>query len=1346
MTQSRPGGLARVDYDYSSMRWQDFQRICNELLLHLPHRATERYSCRRFLPAIGEGRDRGCDGYYLGSIESVDGEWNVQAKCVASWRDVDIQEEIDKTLKLRTTTTRQPDGMLLIVACSLSQEKLQDWEKAIQDHGLKAAVWDKGSLDILIQTLGPDVITGPDSVFVPIREWEPFQLLAGVDDYTEPLYGKVEAVRILDEFASADTSTPSWALVMGPEGSGRTHLLSHWARDRVESVLKSEDREHISPWWPVAIRQIPRRGMATAVREELDPSGRQIIIADYPFRLDELQELSRALVADPARQRVKLIVVAESYHIQDVRETFSSWPAPREVDLSYMREEDFLALAEAWRVAPKYRYWLSRSLNRNPGLLRLALSVRKPVNELSRHELMRAALTRRLTALGLDTEGQSAVRAVLAWLALAAPMRAPRSHDGLTPPQSLAPCGVIPMAWRRAWNRLVDARHILRAQLHHWEEVYVGRPRLLCQAALWDVWRDLSSEDRHAMFWEAYAIGQETTLRNAAETCVCLGDTGQGKQMLDHLWADWATEFLAVDAHEQRKRLKFTEAFLPYRPRQVLRLLTQLVDRIAGLPRAIEILPEPLRTTMSRDDLIEAAMEAVGRLAMYSVEPSACLRLLDRLDELRSERRHPEHNDPFYRAIEDIVELRGDRTVQARMQGALPILGAWVRDPDGRRRLAGYFGLSRMLSMGWEDHYFSASNVWTISPRWLQVEPEWLGALRAEVFTLLLDCVLRDDLDPPERARLLVRGYLGEAHDRLLFTPRREGQIPQRWDLVELLCDRFMADIEGRGNSDRDVIKAAQLLDYHGTSLQWRLGDDDLAQRVKAFLVERLSSEDLLADHCYLCGVSVEVATDGTLRRDHLLRPDAAYRIRAMVERWWGECSGDPERLLQRVQRHLLLARDAYYDGPKVLHLVADPLVDLLGERCGAFYNRLLAAIDPADPVQRFFAAYYLSVSWARGRAIPASRSLEMLGDTPEAAHLLLEAFVRAYYAEARPPEDALEACLRCVDLSAPSALASGMPQAAAVLARRADSRPQVASLLRRVAEVCQDQALFGQMCRDLGVFHGEISAEVLGEIKPYLIDRLVRVDSLDSNHLTLLAKLFREDFLGLLSLFEQRLRYAQSLADDRGRYAPLIHDPEHIAAYLPGGEIVWRPEEVRKGPCIVRDWMLISQGFDMYFDGGRFFKWVDELQPACDIASHLGCATAECLREWFEGEDPGGKTDGDGRDIGVKYWGIPILLKWFEFDEPLLRFVMPLIERGREPADRDDRDWRTRVWSELLCSIDTHGPEWIDGQREQRRLETYRHLYPDTPSAAEPLVRYLLDRAERDSETERLPDAELEI
>jgi hypothetical protein len=196
MPHQLPGGLARVDYDYSSMRWQDFQRICNELLLHLPHRATDRYSCSRFLPAIGKGRDRGCDGYYVGSIESVDGEWNVQAKCVSGWREVDIEAEIDKTLDLHRTTTRQPDGMLLIVACSLSQEKLQDWEKAIEARGLKAAVWDKGVLDLLIQTLGPDVITGPDSVFVPIRVWEPFRLLAGVDDYTEPLYGKAAAFEL----------------------------------------------------------------------------------------------------------------------------------------------------------------------------------------------------------------------------------------------------------------------------------------------------------------------------------------------------------------------------------------------------------------------------------------------------------------------------------------------------------------------------------------------------------------------------------------------------------------------------------------------------------------------------------------------------------------------------------------------------------------------------------------------------------------------------------------------------------------------------------------------------------------------------------------------------------------------------------------------------------------------------------------------------------------------------------------------------------------------------------------------------------------------------------------------
>jgi hypothetical protein len=1342
-----PGGLAPVDYDYASMHPDDFQRMANELLWMLSHRDTERYGCRSFLPAVGEGHDRGCDGYHIGRIESEEGRWNLQVKRYSRWNDVPLSEEIRKTCDLREETSgaRDPDGLLLIVACHVPQDKLQDWEAKIRENGLKAAVWDKGKLDLLIGSLGPDVITGPDRVFVPIREWEPSPFLSGADDYSEALFGKQEALVQLDLFADSDTAMPTWALITGPEGSGRTHLLAKWATRRAELLLEVEDREHSNPWWPVALQQVPRRGLGAAVREELDPSGRQVIIADYPFTLEELKELSRVLLSDVDRRRMKLIVVADNYQVPEVRRIFSRWPGPVEIDLSYMQEGDFLALAESWGVREEYRYWLARFVNRNPGLLRLALTSHKPLPQLSQHSLMQDALYRRLQAMGIGGEDREAVRGVLAWLALVAPLQVPRDPDELAPPASLSPYGITPIAWRRAWNRLVDARHIIRAQLHSWEEVYVARPRLMCQAALWEIWRDFSAQQRRDMLDEANAAGNANALQAAVETCLCFGDAGEGKEMLDQLWGYWRTEFLVSDPYEQRKRLDLVGAFLPYRGRQILDLLTELPVKIADLPPVIQILPEPWRTTMSRDDLVEEAMDAASQLPLYSVNPAACLQLLDRLDQLRARRSEDRRDDPFHRAVGKVVAVRGGNTSRDRMGRSLPVLREWVRGPDPRRRAAGCFGLSQMLALSWEENYQSGSSALTISGHWFRVEPEWLVPLRTEAFTLLLDCVLRHDLEVGERANLL-KGSFRHAHDNLLFAHRAEGQIPQRWDLVELLCVRFMGAIEECKQSDRDVLKAAQLIDYLGSAWNGgRLRDADSADRMEGFLIEKLSVEGTLDDHCYLCGVSVQVGPDGTLHRDRWVRPDAGERIRAMTERWWAECAGDRDALLTLVRRHLWLAREGRYDGPNLVRLLADPLIDLLDEHCEDFYDRLLVAIDPADRIELFLAAYYLSVSWARGRAIPATRPLDVLGDTPEAAELLLEAFVRSYYLEAQPPGDGLEACTRCLDFSVPSALPMRMPQAAAVLAGRSDWRLQVASLLRRAAEECQEQALFGQLCHDLGVFHQEISMEVLAQIKSYLIDRLVRVDSLDSNHLTLLAKLFCEDFSGLLSLFEQRLRYAGTLGEERGKYDPLIHDPEHIAAYLPGGAIQWRPEDVREGPRIVRDWILISQRFHMYLYGGRFFKWVDGLQPERDPESGLGRATAACLREWFEGEDPGGDGGGDGKDVGVKYWGIPILLKWYEFDEPLLLFLMPLIEHGREPSHRDDSDWRTRIWSELIASIDTQGPEWVDGQREQRRLQMYRRLHLDTSPAAEPLIRYLLERSERNAETERLPDAELE-
>lgn len=886
------------------MGWQRFQEFGNQLLYLLSHRDPAKYECRSFLPALGQGQDRGCDGYHVGKIESRDGDWNVQIKCYSDPAGIHLTDwysgtganrrlnkgEITKTKDLAQETARKPDGLLLIVSCEVQPRMMQDWETEITNAGFKAAIWDRDKLRGLLTQLTPDIIFGADRVFVPVADWKPTPFLVGQDDYYAPVVGRTGALNALGAFVSAEQDCPTWALVTGLDGVGKTHLVCRWSRDCAQEALAAEKRGESTPRWPVAVQGDWKGGLTEHVLRELDPTGRQIIIVDLPLEPHEWRDLAHSLASEVQGQRVKLIVVANGWQAKQVREAFANWGSPAEIQVNRPEEKEFYTLAKTWGVEDRWRFNALCLTNGLPGLLRLALASNKPLDQLSQHAIITLALTKLSAGIGPDPVDQRAVIGVLAWISLTLPLRLQPEEAEKARPESFADYDVTPRAWRKAWQWLISTKHLIQAHYAHFQQVYISSTRLVCQAALWQVWSELSPNQRMATVWEAIAVTREHAISNAINACVCVGDEKAGKQLLDSLWAGWQAELLKAPPTDQLGLLKQTNAFTYHRPNEVLKLCGTLADLYSSLPP--EIMDEQhlaFGVPLHRDWLLEPLIEMTGGASVASGNGAQGLRTLLRLDSLRVKRTIAVHNDPVLRQIQGITCPRGLPSDETRLRSVLPVLREWTRSTEPRLRNAGRYALSHALSVEWDDDYLSGSDTITMLRRRLAREPEWLKAVREEAFRLLLECALDKSLPANERSTFLT-GDLLTAH-RFLSQTGPGG----RPDLIHELCTRFIQAITEPQDSDAGLVHVVQLIGYLGEATVWgMIPNAATAATVHEAVVGYLSDTDIPGDYLKLFGTSISLTPEKVLVRNNWLTGEEAKQLAEPIgERWHQEhCSG----------------------------------------------------------------------------------------------------------------------------------------------------------------------------------------------------------------------------------------------------------------------------------------------------------------------------------------------------------------------------------------------------------------------------------------------------------------------
>ncbi len=1364
LTAIGPKGLSWVEFDFTSMSWQQFQAFGNQLLYLLSHRDPDKYGCRSFLPALGEGPDRGCDGYHVGKIESQDGEWNVQIKCYSDPAGIHLTDwysgtgpnrkpnkgEITKTKDLSLETARRPDGLLMIVSCEVPPKMMQDWEAEIKAAGLNAAIWDRDKLRGILTQLTPDIIFGADRVFVPVLDWKPTPFLLGQDDYGAPVVGRTTALAALNAFVSAEQNCPAWALVTGLDGVGKTHLVCRWSRDYAEQALAAENRDESTPRWPVAVQGDWKGGLSEHVLRELDPTGRQIIIVDSPLETHEWADLAHSLASEVQGKKIKLIVAANGWQAKQAREAFANWGSPVEIPVNRPEEQEFYTLAKSWGVDDRWRFNALRLTNGLPGLLRLALASDKPLDQLSQHAIITLALSRLSAGVGSDPVDQRAVTGVLAWISLTQPLHLQPEEEEKARPEAFADYDVTPRAWRKAWQWLLSTKHLIQAHYAHVQRVYISSTRLVCQAALWQVWSELAPSERMAMVWEAVAVNREHAINNAIEACVCVGDENVGKQLLDGLWAGWQDELLKATPSDQLVLLKQTDTFAYHRPNDVLKLCDTLADLYAGLPPEItDELHQAFGISLHRDWLLEPLIEMVGRAAVRSGNGAQGLRTLMKLDFLRVTRTVALHNDPALRQVHRITSPQGLRSDETRLPSALIVLKEWTQSADPKLRGISRYGLSQALSVAWDDDYHSGSNTITLWRRQLSREPEWLKALRDEAFRLLLECAIDPSLPPGERSTFLS-GDLMTAH-RLLAQKGPGG----RPDLIDELCTHFMKAIAEPQETDAGLVHVVQLIGYLGEVVVWGLiPNTDTAATVHDAVVSYLSGTDTPGDYLRLFGTSVSLSPEKDLVRSNwLMRDEAKQLAEPIARRWYEEHGSGISPLADRVHRVLFLASSCHANNFEPMGALIERLVSLAGDQLVQVTQQLFGRLDPNDPYDSTFLLNWLRDCWTIGSNPDPKDVLEWTGGPALAstAELILQAIGHLRFEKSMAPPSSLDVVSECLKLVSQRCVALNITEVCWTLSRTAGWQSEATRILETCLHQLTDTPLFLEACDHLGLHWEDIKSVVSVSIREYLVERLTRVDELSSKCYRLLGALFANDLNGLLDFVGDRWKYGVDLGKAIGKYRPVsFRMMEEISAYSRDKYKRWSDADIQAAPAKVRDWLLFTYPLAS-LEIGHLFDWVDGLQPDRDPVSGLGVATAWCLTKWITGGDPGGqKLEVDGKLIdttGIKYWGVAQLLRDKDFDEPLFAFLIPLIELGEMPDKQTaERNWRHRIWRELWVSsgdTDVYTPGL---EREQALLDLYRTMEEKAPPTAKQFFERLRTGAEHEVEREMLPDAGVEL
>lgn len=144
---------------FDRLSWQDFERLCLALLLR------EGFSGLEHLGATGHENGRDIVGTRDGQL------WYVQCKRVGRIGAQDLLREIAKMVPGEGSTQKRPDGLLFMVACTVSAQSRDRVAERCEALGVACHFWAQTELDARLHA-HPDVIR--EFFALPAADPEPY--------------------------------------------------------------------------------------------------------------------------------------------------------------------------------------------------------------------------------------------------------------------------------------------------------------------------------------------------------------------------------------------------------------------------------------------------------------------------------------------------------------------------------------------------------------------------------------------------------------------------------------------------------------------------------------------------------------------------------------------------------------------------------------------------------------------------------------------------------------------------------------------------------------------------------------------------------------------------------------------------------------------------------------------------------------------------------------------------------------------------------------------------------------------------------------------------------------------